>query len=158
VKVEAIMSSRDHRLGGCDLGLAYGTGGLHLDNDGMIEIDQVVGRVGEEREAAVCRGPPRGRIDRCEILRCDGRRRTKGRIIQYRQILLNRATRSSWTQSFRALHPALAVSISLDQTGIDSEALTADQPFTHAAADDGLEHIPQRIAVTEAAMAVLGEG
>lgn len=124
----------------------------------MIKVDQVVRRVGEEREAAVCRGPPRGRIDGREIFRRDGRRRTEGRVIQHRQILTNCATRSNWIQSLSVQHPALAVGVGLDQTGIDSEALTADQPLGHAATHHNLEHMPQHIAVTEAAVPVLGEG
>jgi hypothetical protein len=43
------MCSHDHGFGGSDLGLAYRIGGLDLDDDGMIEVDQVVGCVGEER-------------------------------------------------------------------------------------------------------------
>src|SRR3954471_23609833 len=53
------MSSRDRRLDGSDFGLAYGTGGLDLDDDGVIEVDQVIGCIGEERQAAVCCSPPR---------------------------------------------------------------------------------------------------
>jgi hypothetical protein len=34
----------------------------------------------------------------------------------------------------------------------------ADQPFGHATTHHDLEHVPQHIAVTEAAMTVLGEG
>jgi hypothetical protein len=38
VKIEAVMSSRDHGFSASDLGLAYGTGGLDFDDDGMIEV------------------------------------------------------------------------------------------------------------------------
>jgi hypothetical protein len=52
----------------------------------------------------------------------------------------------------------LAVSVGFYQTGIDSKTFTADQTFGHATAHYSLEHVPQYIAVTEAAMTVLGEG
>lgn len=38
----------------------------------MIKVSQVVRRVGEEREAAVCCGPLCGRVDGREVLRRDG--------------------------------------------------------------------------------------
>jgi hypothetical protein len=101
-------------------------------------------------QAAVCRSPPRSRVDRRKILRRDGRRRTEGRVVQRPQILTNRAARSNWVQCFNTLHPALAVRVGFDQTGIDSKTLTAHQPLSHATAHHSLEHVPKYIAVTEA--------
>ena len=42
--------------------------------------------------------------------------------------------------------------------GIDRKGSRVDQPFGHAAPDHGLEQLSRQIAVTEAAMPVLGEG
>src|SRR3954467_8802703 len=52
-KIKAVTSSRDHGFGGSDFGLAYGSRGLDINDHGVIEINQVVGGVGKEREAAV---------------------------------------------------------------------------------------------------------
>lgn len=41
LKTEAISVSRDHGLGGCNLGLAYGAGRLHLDEDGRIKAERI---------------------------------------------------------------------------------------------------------------------
>jgi hypothetical protein len=157
VEIEVIMGSCDHGLGGSDLRLAHGAGCLDLNDNRMIKVDQIVGRISEESEATVRCGPPRGWIDGREIFRRDRRRRTEGRVIQHRQILADRATRSNRIQSRSVLHPALAVSIGLDQTGINSEGFTTDQPFGHATANHGLEYVPQHIAVAETAMTIFGE-
>src|SRR5580700_4468934 len=44
------------------------------------------------------------------------------------------------------------------QAGIDRKGSPVDQPFGHAAPDHGLEQLSQQIAVTKAAMPILGEG
>ena len=48
--------------------------------------------------------------------------------------------------------------IGLHQTGIHRKAFTRDQAFGYTARQYGLEQLPKRIAVTEPAMSVLGEG
>ncbi len=53
---------------------------------------------------------------------------------------------------------ALLVGIGGNQAGIDRKGSPVDQPFGHAAPDHGLEQLSQQIAVTEAAMPILGEG
>jgi hypothetical protein len=52
----------------------------------------------------------------------------------------------------------LAVSIGDDHAGVDGEGFAAHQPLGHAARHHRLEHSAQKIAIAEAAMAVLGEG
>ena len=44
VEIEALFATLDHPLGGRDLGLTHGGRGLDINNHGVIEIDQVVGR------------------------------------------------------------------------------------------------------------------
>ena len=56
-----------------------------------------------------------------------------------------------------ALIAALAVSIGDDHAGVDGEGFAAHQPLGHAARHHRLEHLAQKIAVAEAAVAVLGE-
>ncbi len=65
--------------------------------------------------------------------------------------------RSNRIQSRSVLHPALAVGVGLDQTGINSEAFTTDQPFGYAMANHSLEYVPQQIAVAETAMTIFRE-
>ena len=45
-----------------------------------------------------------------------------------------------------------------DYTGVDREGFAPDDPFFHAARHNGLEQLAQKIALAEAAVAVLGEG
>jgi len=51
--------------------------------------------------------------------------------------------------------PSLPVNIGSNQAGIDRKAFTADKAFLHAPPHCRLEHLPQQIAVTKAAMPVL---
>jgi hypothetical protein len=44
-----------------------------------------------------------------------------------------------------------------DYTGVDREGFAPDDPFFHAAPHHGLEQLAQKIALAEAAVAVLGE-
>ena len=64
VELEALVCPFDHGLGCLDLRLTDGRRSFHLDDDGVIEIDQVVGRVGEEGLPTVGAGPARRRISR----------------------------------------------------------------------------------------------
>src|SRR3954451_7845124 len=49
------------------------------------------------------------------------------------------------------------VGIGSNQAGIDSKGRPVDQPLNHAAPDHGLEQLSQQIAVTKAAVPILGE-
>src|SRR5206468_8286347 len=51
-----------------------------------------------------------------------------------------------------------AIGVGLDYAGIDGKAFATDQSLLHAARDHALEHLPKRIALTEAAVTVLREG
>ena len=48
LEAEAVLRPLDHALALRHLGLADGGGRLDIDDDGVFEVDQVVGRVGEE--------------------------------------------------------------------------------------------------------------
>lgn len=48
--------------------------------------------------------------------------------------------------------------IGADQAGITREVAAPDQPLGDTPADDHLEHLTQKVALTEAAMPVLREG
>src|SRR5437899_2555928 len=60
-------------------------------------------------------------------------------------------------RGLEAGHATPPVGLSLHQAGIDGEPFATHQPFPHAALQNLLEHEAQRVAVTEAAMPVLGE-
>jgi hypothetical protein len=115
MKIEAVTSSRDHGLGGSDLGLAHGTGGLDLNNDGMIEVDQVVGCVGEERRppfAAVRRAAGSTGAKNFGVTEVAAPKAASSSTARY-----SRTARRGRTGSSRALHPTLAVSVGFDQAG-----------------------------------------
>jgi hypothetical protein len=48
MQAEAILGADQHFAHGPDLSLAHGRGRLHIHDDGVIQIDQIVGAEGEE--------------------------------------------------------------------------------------------------------------
>jgi hypothetical protein len=69
------------------LGLPDRSGHLDIDDDGVLEIDEVDGRMEEIRLAAIRRGPARGGIDRRDVFLLNRRRRAEGRVVERRKIL-----------------------------------------------------------------------
>jgi hypothetical protein len=61
-------------------------------------------------------------------------------------------------QALAAGHTAPAAGIGLVHARVNREAFASHQLFGHAATDCDLEHLAQEIAVTEAAVTVLGKG
>ena len=61
-QAEAILGALDHGAGGAHLGLADRAAGLDVDDDGVVQIDQVVCGVGEEGVALVGAGPLGGGV------------------------------------------------------------------------------------------------
>ena len=58
---------------------------------------------------------------------------------------------------YEFLDPLLPIGVGLDQARINCESFTTDKPLLDAAAQDALEHATEEIALSEAAMPVLGE-
>ena len=83
--------------------------------------------------------------------------RTKGRVIEHGQILIDGPTCGLRRQSLLAFDPVLPVRIGLDQAGIDRKAFSPDKTLADAAPQHRLEQAPQQIALTETAVSVLGE-
>ena len=52
----------DHAFGGENLRLPDRGGGLDVDDERVVDIDQIIGRIGEEGLPAMRRGPARGRV------------------------------------------------------------------------------------------------
>src|SRR5215468_5743514 len=78
-------------------------------------------------------------------------------IIQDSEIFFDgAASRMKW-QTRGTLNAGAIAGIGLDQTGVDSEAFTADQTFVDAALQHGFEKPAQQVAVTETTMPVLRE-
>ena len=59
IEIEAFPRALHHALCRQHLGLTDRRGRFDTDNDCIVGIDQVVGRVGKERWSAMRRGPPR---------------------------------------------------------------------------------------------------
>ena len=59
---------------------------------------------------------------------------------------------------FVARDRALLVRVRGNQAGVDGESIGSDQPFGHAALNDGLEQMTKDIALAKAPMPVLGKG
>lgn len=74
---EPVLRPRDHALARGDLGLAHRRARLDVHDDGMVEIDEVVRAVGEERSLASRAGPARGGIGDRQLLGRDRRRATE---------------------------------------------------------------------------------
>jgi hypothetical protein len=87
-----------------------------IDNDRVVGIDQVVGRIGKERWPAVRCGPPRRRIGRCDELgRHLGCGAERG-IIEDGEIFVDgAASRVRW-QTRGTLNAGAIAGIGLDQT------------------------------------------
>ena len=91
-------------------------------------IDQIVIRIGEEGRSAMRCGPPRRRIGWCnELGRHLGRGAEYG-IIEDGQILLDGAACRVRRQTRGTFDTGAVAGIGLDQTGINREAFTTDQP------------------------------
>jgi len=106
-------------------------------------------------------GPLCGRIRPGDELRYRLAGRAPGSLIQGVEIFPDRPARPGYGLPVNIVRPgsrALLVGIGGNQAGIDRKSGPVDQPFRHAAPDHGLEQLSQQIAITEAAMPVLGEG
>jgi hypothetical protein len=68
ITIEALIGAFNHGLGCSDLGLADGGRGFDIANDRMVEIDQVVRRISEERLPAMSARPAGGGISRRDLV------------------------------------------------------------------------------------------
>ena len=64
IEAEAIIGVFDHALHRPGLGLADWRGGRDIDDNRVLQIDEIVGAVGEEGPVPGCGGQPRRRIGR----------------------------------------------------------------------------------------------
>jgi len=160
VEIEVILNPLDHGACRPNVGLPDGPARLDVDDDGVIEIDQVVGGLGEQGVSLYGSCPLRRRIGPGHELRLDLARCPPGGIIERVEIFLYRPPGLGHGFPVDGLRPfrrALPVGVGPDQAGIDGEALTANQSFFDAAPHCRLEQLTKEIAVPETPVAVLGE-
>src|SRR5215475_8262146 len=157
IEVEALHRTFDHAFGGEELGLSDRRGCFDIDDDRVLGVDQIVGRVAEEGLPAMGAGPTRRRVGGRYELRGDLGCCSERGIIEDSQILIDRSAGSLRWKSPVAFDPLLSIGIGFDQARVNGKSFTADQPFLNTAAQDALEHSTEEIALPEAAMPVLGE-
>ena len=116
----------------------------------------MIDAVGELHLVAPARGPGGRRIRRRHRLRRLTRVDRRVLALQRRQILTDRPLGLLHIAPIdvAAFDPLVAACVRLDHAGIDGKALTANQSDLHARRYDALEHQPERVARTEAAMPV----
>src|SRR4029450_1113994 len=158
IEIEAINGPLDHPLCRQDLGLPDRGRCFDINDDRVVDVDQIVGRVGKERLPAMGSGPARRRIGEGHELRRHPARPAKGSIVEHSQILLDRSTCGLRWEGLLSLDPLLAGGIRLDQACIACEGSAPAQPLLDPPAQDRLENPTKKIALTEAAMPVLAEG
>src|SRR5438270_464658 len=90
LETEALLRSFDHGLRRTDLGLANGARGLNVNDDTELHVDEVIVGISEECRALVSSGPLGRRIGWRDELWDDVACGAPRRIIQRRQILLDR--------------------------------------------------------------------
>src|SRR6187455_3633346 len=142
--------------------------GLNVDDDSGLQIDEVVGRVGEERRAARGSGPACGGVGERDALRSTRRiwrftGAVTDRIVLFDcfEVLTHRTSRTVSLAPVDGLGSGYSpgsVGVCLDDAGIDRKALATDQALAHAAPQHALEDVAEGVALAKAPMTVLGEG
>src|ERR1700759_4538458 len=109
MQIEALHRAFDHALRSQNLGLPDRSGRFDIDDDRVVDIDQIVGRVSEEGLSPMGSGPTGRRIGRGdELWRALGGRTECG-VVENAQILLDGAPRSFRWKPFLALDTLLPV-------------------------------------------------
>ena len=101
IEVETVDRPLDHALGRGHLGLADGGGRLDVHDDPMVDVDEVVGGIGEERLAPMCARPARRRVGGRDELRRDRGRGAERRLARQHGVTWNRRgyDRQDWQAS-----------------------------------------------------------
>ena len=122
VKPEALFSALDHGARRADLSLPDRAACLDIDDDRVVEIDQVVGGVGEERVSFEGACPLRRRVRAGDELRSGLAGGTPGRLIKGIEILSDGSARERHrfpVDILRGFSGALLVGIGFDQAGVE---------------------------------------
>src|SRR6201996_2434196 len=156
LEAEALLCSLDHGLRRADLGLANRAGGLDVNDDTELHVDEIVVGISEECRSLVSAGPLRRGIGWRDELRHNVAGSAPRCVVEGRQILLHRAAgprRIAIPAPILTCDRALLVGICLDQARIDCKAFAADQTGCDARLDDPLEHVAENISIAEALVA-----
>src|SRR6516164_8933599 len=135
-----VRPSRDllnHAFGGQHLRLPDCGGRLDIDDDRVLDVDQVIRRIGKEGLAAVRPCPARRWVRGRNELRRDFGRRSESGIVEDSQILVDRPAGSLRWKSLVTFDPPLSIGIGLDQARVDRKSFAPDEPqrtflFDHA--------------------------
>src|SRR5438132_1741 len=145
-----------HSLSRADFGLPNGAGGLDVNDDAELHVDEIVVGISKECRSLVSAGPLRRGIGRRNELRDNLAGGAPRRIVEGRQILLHRAAgprRITILAPILTCDRALLIGIRLDQARIDRKAFAANQTGRDARLDDSLEHVAENISITKTLVA-----
>src|SRR4029077_5169939 len=156
LETEALLGPFNHGPRRADLGLANGAGGLDVNDDAELHVDEIVVGVREERWPLVSPGPLRRRIGWRDKLRDDVAGGAPGCIIERCQILLHRTAGPRGIAIPAPILPrdrALLVGVGLDQARIDCKAFAPNQTGRNARLDDTFKHVAKNIPLAKTLVA-----
>lgn len=157
---EGSEAALQHGPGADDLLAEPGRRGLHIHNDGMAVVDEVVGLVAEATGAVlyglcslgICQGDSLGRLVRRPLVRLGGFG------LELMKVGLHRAChRARVGPGFRSLvrrRPPVPAGIGFDVAATDQGHFTPNETRFHAPTDHHLERRPQHVIIGEASMPV----
>src|SRR5664280_3329486 len=156
LQTKALFGPFDHGLCRANLGLTNGAGGLDINDDAELHVDEIIVGVSEECRPLVSPGPLRRWIGRRDELRHNLAGRAPRRIVEGRQILLHGA---AGPLGITILAPvltrdrALLVGVGRNQAGIDCEAFATNQTGRDTRLDNPLKHAAKNLSLAEALIA-----
>src|SRR4051812_10950196 len=139
LETEALLGPFDHGLCCTDLGLANGAGGLDINDDAELHVDEIVVGVREECRPLVSAGPLRCRIGWRDKFRDDIAGGSPRRIVEGCQILLHRAARPgriAIPAPIVTCDRALLVRVGRNQARIDCKSFATNQTGGNACLDN----------------------
>src|ERR1035437_8894786 len=156
LETEALLGSLDHGPCRADLGLANGPGGLDVNDDAELHVDEIVVRVSEECRSLVSAGPLGRGIGRRDELRDNFAGGAPRSIVEGRQILLYRPAGLRWITIIAPVltrDRTLLIGVRLDQACIYGKAFATNQTGRNACLDDPFKHTTENISFAESLVA-----
>src|SRR5712671_1598859 len=132
---------------------------LHVHNDRMLVIDEIVQAVSELNSEAPLRRPSRCRIGRGQGARCAFWVLWRVLAVERDKVFpySPRLPRGLGPLHFRAQRALEAAGIRLDHRGVNGKSFATYKTKIHTALHNGLEHVPEKVTLAETPMAVLAE-
>src|SRR6202011_5050117 len=156
LEAEVLFGPFDHGLRSADLGLPNRAGGLDVNDNAELHVDEIVVGVREECRPLVGTGPLRRGIGRRDELRDNVAGGAPCRIVEGRQILLDRTPgprRITVPAPVLTRDRALLVGVGRNQARIDCKSFATNQTGGNACLDDPFEHAADNISIAEALVA-----